>query len=549
MRFVLKLFAIVLCGLGLLACGAARAQETGGRVVLVLPFENRSGNPSLNWIGDSFPDTLDKRLTSAGFLALSRDDRTFAYVHLGLPEGFKPSRATAIKIAQQLDANFVIIGSFNVTQLAGASVAPDGATTPDATATESISIQAQMLSVDDLTLSAPVQDGGNLNHLFDAQNAIAWKLARLMDPQFNIAEQTFLAAPGGVPLPAFEDYIRGDNAATAEERLQRLKAAVALAPDYAAALLALGKEQYTQRDFAAAATTLAKVPPADRVALEANFYLGLARFNNANYAGAEQAFGFVASRLPLPEVVNDQGVALSRQGKDGVALFERASQADPSNEDYHYNLALALFRRGDTASAITQADAALKLKPEDHEANDLKARLGVVAVGTRLTANADSSFAPVERIIRAYSESSYRQAAFQMDQMRAARMASLPAADRTTQYVQTGREYLSQGLLPEAEGQFNLAIASDPRSAAAHAGLAQVREMSGQADAARKEARMSLQLQPNAAAWVVLGRLDYTANSLSLSTGDVIQALQLEPTNQGALALRQVLLQHGQSIP
>jgi len=549
MRVALKLLAVVLSGLGLLAGAAVQAQETGGRVVLVLPFENRSGNPSLNWIGDSFPDTLDKRLTSVGFLTLSRDDRTFAYVHLGLPEGFKPSRATAIKIAQQLDANFVIIGSFNVTQLAGASAAPDSSTSADATATESISIQAQVLSVDDLTLSAPVQDGGNLNHLFDTQNAIAWKLARLMDPQFNIAEQTFLAAPGGVPLPAFEDYIRGDNAATAEERLQRLKAAVALAPDYAAALLALGKEQYTQHDYAAAAATLAKVPPADRVALEANFYLGLARFNTANYGGAEQAFGFVASKLPLPEVVNDQGVALSRQGKDGVALFERASQADPSNEDYHYNLALALFRRGDTASAIQQADAALKLKPEDHEANDLRARLGVVPVGTRLTANADSSFAPVEGIIRVYSESSYRQAAFQMDQMRAMRMASLPAADRTAQYVQTGREYLAQGLLPEAEGQFNLAIASDPRSSAAHAGLAQVREMSGQADAARKEARMSLQLQPNAAAWVVLGRLDYTANSLNLSTGDVIQALQLEPTNPGALALRQVLLQHGQSIP
>jgi hypothetical protein len=47
MRFVLKLFAVVLGVLGLWAGAAARAQETGGRVVLVLPFENRSGNPSL----------------------------------------------------------------------------------------------------------------------------------------------------------------------------------------------------------------------------------------------------------------------------------------------------------------------------------------------------------------------------------------------------------------------------------------------------------------------------------------------------------------------
>ena len=547
MRFVLKLFAVMLGVLGLLAGAAARAQESGGRVVLVLPFENRSGNPSLSWIGESFPDTLDKRLTSVGFLTLSRDDRVFAYEHLGLPEGFKPSRATAIKIAQQLDANFIIIGSFNVTQPAGTTA--DGTTTAAATANESITIQAQVLSVDDLTLSAPVQGGANLDHLFDAENSIAWKIAHALDPHFNIAEQTFLAVPGAVVLPAFEDYIRGANAATSEERLQRLKAAVALAPDYAAALLALGKEQYAERDFTSAAATLAKVSPGDRVALETNFYLGLAWFNNANYAGAEEAFGFVAGRLPLPEVVNDQGVAMSRQGKDAVAQFQRASQADFSNEDYHYNLALALFRRGDTVNASHEVEAALKLKPEDKDAIDLRVRLATVTAGTRLTPNADSSFAPVERIERVYTEASYRQAAFEMDQMRAERLASLPPAERLAQNVQLGRDYLGQGLLPEAEGQFSAALAVDPRSAAAHAGLAQVRELSGQADAARKEARLSLQIQPNAAAWVVLGRLDYTANSLSLSSGDVIQALQLEPTNPGALALRQLLIQHGQAIP
>jgi len=548
MRFVLKLFAVVLGLVGLGAGTAARAQESGGRVVLVLPFENRSGNPSLSWIGDSFPDTLNKRMTSVGFLTLSRDDRVFAYDHLGLPEDFKPSRATTIKIAQQLDANFVIIGSFNVTQNAGAAAA-DGATAADATANESINIQAQVLSIDDLNLSAPVQDGANLNQLYDAENAIAWKLGRVLDPHFNIAEETFLAAPGGVALPAFEDYIRGVNAATPEERLQRLKAAVALAPDYAAALLALGKEQYAQRDYAAAAMTLARVPAGDRLALEANFYLGLARFNNANYAGAEDAFGFIVSRLPLPEVVNDEGVAQSRQGKDAVPLFERATQADPANEDYRFNLALALFRRGDTVSSAREADAALKMKPDDKEAQDLRGRLAAVPVGTRLTASADSSFAPVERIIRAYSESSYRQAAFQVDQIRVARLAALPPAERIAESVQLGRDYLAQDLLPEAEGQFNAVLAVDPRSAAAHAGLAQVREMSGQTEQARKEARMSLQIQSNAAAWVVLGRLDYAANALDLSTGDVIQALQLEPTNPEALALRQLLAQHGQNIP
>ena len=279
-----------------LPANAQAAAEPAGRVVLVLPFDNRSGDPSLNWVGDSFPDTLNKRLNSAGFLTISRDDRAFAYSHLGLPEDFQPSRATTIRIAQQLDANFVIIGSYTVqpaSSTANASVGADGKTS--VSGSSRISIQAQVLSVDKLTLSPAVEDSAELSRLFDAENAIAWKAARTLDPQFNVAEPTFLAAPGAVPLPAFEDYIRGTDAQNPAERLKRLQSAVSQVPNYPAAILALGKEQYVQRMYPAAAVTLAKVPRMDRLALEANFYLGLARFNTANYAEAAEAFAFVAT--------------------------------------------------------------------------------------------------------------------------------------------------------------------------------------------------------------------------------------------------------------
>jgi tetratricopeptide (TPR) repeat protein len=556
MRFPTKSFALFLALVAVFACGGAAAVaqapdvaqaggDAGGRVVLVLPFDNHSGNASLNWIGDSFPDTLNKRLTSAGFLTISHDDRQFAYDHLGLPTDFRPTRATTIRIAQQLDANYVVIGSYNV--VPGSAGGTSGGA--GGTSNSRITIQAKVLSIDALRLSPAVDDSAELMRLFDAENAIAWKVAGVIDPHFSVSEQTFLAATGGVPLPAFEDYIRGINATTDAERLKRLQNAVSQVPNYPAALLELGKEQYAQRDFDGAAATLAKVPKTDRLALEANFYLGLADFNSANYAAAQTAFAFVASRLPLPEVVNDEGVAVSRQGKDSVELFQRASDADPSDEDYRYNLAIAMFRRGDTAGAAREADAALKLKPRDNEAVELRAQLKKVAAGTKLNADADNGFSPLERIRRNYSETGFRQAAFQLDQMRAMRLAMLPADQRATEYTQLGREYLSEGLLPEAETQFQDALTASPNSADAHAGMAELREASGDATKARDEAKTSIIMKPNVAALLVLARLDLADKQMEACAQDISQALQLDSKNADAIALKLVVQQRGQTVP
>jgi len=515
----------------------ADIRQPGGRLVLVLPFDNRSGQANLSWIGDSFPYTLDQRLASAGYLTISPDDRQYALEHLGLPADFRPSRATAIRIAQTLDADFVILGSYNVTD--------------PGTPASRIEVQAQVLEVNQLRMSAPLLDSSELSRLFDVENAIAWKVAGRMDPHFAVAEQTFLAASGGVKLSSFEDYIRGTSAPTQEERLKRLQAAVAETPGYTAALLALGKEQYAAMQYEVAAATLAKVPPTDRMALEANFYRGLARFNIAKYAEAASAFAFVAASLPLPEVVNDQGVATSRQGHDAVPLFLQVIAADPNDADYHFNLAVALLGRNDIDGATREVQEALKLHGDDPEAAELLARLQATH---GVTANLKSvlsagGFDPTTRIRRTWSEASFRQAAFQLDQMRALQMATLPPAQQAAQYAQLGDQYMAQGLLPAAEQEFHNALAADPRNAAAHAGLAQVRERSGSADDARAEAQGSLELAPSAVAYLVLARLDLQANQLSESAYNVGNALRLEPDNSAALAIKAALAARGQGLP
>ncbi len=514
-----------------------------GRLLLVLPFENHTGQTSLDWIGQAFPEIFNRRLASAGFLPISRTDRVYALDHLGLPLNFHPSRASAIRLAQTLDADYVVFGSYTTTGTM-------------------LNTTAQVLDVTALKLGAQLNNQADLTHLLETLNSLAWQVTRQLDPTYAVAEQTFIATDSDLRLDAFENYVRGLTEGSIDERIRHLREAVRLSPHFYPAWLALGKAYFANQNFELAASTLGHLTKDDPNALEADFYRGLAFFYTGKYMDAEDAFAFDSTRLPLPEVVNNQGVAAARRGKDGTALFQQAIAADPNDVDYHFNLAVALRRRGDIAGAIREIDQAVKLRPQDSEAASLATTLhneqqnpGAAKVNASLnttqsgTQNNTSSNGPLERIKRTYNEASFHQAAFEMEEVQTMRLSALPPAERATALTKEGMQFFNRGLSLEAEREFQAALAGDSSSAAAHAGLAQVRERSGDLDAARQEANKSLQLQPNVTAHLVLARMDLQANQLSAAAGEVSQALKLEPANANAHGMKQALEQRGQQVP
>ncbi len=107
----------------------------------------------------------------------------------------------------------------------------------------------------------------------------------------------------------------------------------------------------------------------------------------------------------------------------------------------------------------------------------------------------------------------------------------------------------AQGLIPEAENEFQSALTASPTSAQAWAGLAEVREKSGDAVAAREEAQASIKLSPNASAYLVLARLELNGNQIAASAADVAKALKIEPNNTAALGMKQALASRGQNLP
>ncbi|HTD53811.1 MAG TPA: tetratricopeptide repeat protein, partial [Silvibacterium sp.] len=275
-------------------------------------------------------------------------------------------------------------------------------------------------------------------------------------------------------------------------------------------------------------------------------------FYTANYLKAEDAFAFVSLRLPLPEVVNNQGVAASRRGHDAAALFLQAVTADPKDPDYRFNLAVALRRRNDIPGAIREIDQELKLRPQDAEAQAFEKVLkdpGSVKVNPDKGKAIPDDSLPLERIKRNYNETGFRQAAFELEQVEAMRLGTLPPAERASALVKQGEQFMNAGLTLEAERQFQSALQANPSSALAHAGLAQVREHSGDFEASRREAQKSLALAPNVPAHLVLARLDLASNQLGTAATEVAQALKLEPANANAKGMKLALESRGQQVP
>jgi len=501
-----------------------------GRILLVLPFDNRSGQPSLEWVREAAPEILSSRFASAGFAPMSREDRRYALDHLGLPQGFHPSRASSLKLAETLDADSIVVGSYLT----------DGT---------GIVAQAQVVDVPHLRMSEPVSERGEMRDLASVFDSLAWKLTGQLDPGFSGSEETFVAAGAGLRLDAFEQYVRGITEPDQAERLRHLNQSVLLSPEFSPAWMALGREDYNGQQYEEAAAAFAKVGRGDPQlhgadALEAGFYRGLSLLFSGDYRKAEEAFDGVARVLPLAPVLNNEGVAVSRQGHDGIALFSQAEAADPNAADYHFNLAVSWKRQGKAAEALTELAQCLRLRPNDGEAQGLekawKSPNGSAGANPSPDASGQAELKadPLERIERNFDAVAFRQAAQMLDEMDAARLAQLTPLKRAQMLAGRAKDYLDRGLLLEAERLYLSAVAADGEVAQAHAGLAEVRERTGDAGAARNEALAALKIEPSIDAYLVLGRLDFAGGHLTEADKEAGDALNLEPANRAAQELR-----------
>lgn len=337
---------------------ASFAPALSARTVVVLPFANLSGDRNLDWVGESIGVTLQEALYSHGLLILGRDDRDEALQRLAIKPYTLLTRASVIKLGDELDSDLVLFGSFTINKASSES-----------NARPSVRITARLLDLRKLRQSPELQEAGTLDELTNLQNHLAWQALGQALPDSKIEEKLFLAGRPKIRLDAMEQYVRGLLAPEPEQQVRFWTTAARLDPLFSAPAFELGMHYFDDEKWKEAAEWLSKVKAIDSYHREALFFLGLAKYNQDDLAGAEAALRTVAKQVPLNEVFNNLGaVLLDSNPAEALDLFIKASQGDEADADYHFNAGYALWKLARFDEAAARFRAVLDRIPDDQDA-------------------------------------------------------------------------------------------------------------------------------------------------------------------------------------
>jgi tetratricopeptide (TPR) repeat protein len=532
---------------------AAEVSQQG--IYLVFPFENAGASPRLDWLGEGLEELTIERLSAAGLQVYSHAGRTGELDRSGLPPTAKLSRASMLRIAQSMDADYVVFGRF----------ASDG---------QALTVESQILRVSPTRLLPAIRETGPLDSLMDLHVRLLWRLLSANDHAYPPSLEVFSKAQRPLRLDAFEHYVRGLLASEDDPRLRELREAARLEPEWPDPDLAIGDAYYTRRDCESALIWFAKVPKTHDRYVEAVFATGVCRLLMNQPDRAEEVFvslqealrNNLVSGADLPEILNNLALARARQNKTpaAVADLRRAAELDPDEDDYPFNLGLLALGSNDFAGAADYFREASAREPDKAENRALMI-LALEKAGKKAEAEQERDTAtetfgpdalPVERLDakkdalvrleRVHTEMDTTALRLEIVSAGDSANAAVAAAtvDTPAAHIRRGRQELSAGRVDAAENEFRAALTSDTGSASAHLGLAEVYRRRGKLDDSAKELQASLEIRDSAAVRTTLARVYLEQKKPDLARAEAERALKLAPKYSDA----KELLDHLQKV-
>ena len=142
--------------------------------VLVLPFENTSGKPEFNWVGESFADSLADLLRIPNLNVISNEERKLVQTRLRIPLSNLPSLATSLKLARESNATILVAGRYNISPAAGDAAATISVTAKIVRVSEGRFMSEEL--ADGRRITRDISVGDALENLQTIQGQIAYQI-------------------------------------------------------------------------------------------------------------------------------------------------------------------------------------------------------------------------------------------------------------------------------------------------------------------------------------------------------------------------------------
>ena len=322
-------------------------------LVAVLPFENATGDPAIEYLSDGITECLINKLSRLNGLRVI--SRTSAF-------SFKGKKMEPTEIGRKLGVDALVLGSL-------AQRGP------------SLAISAELVSVRDATQLWGEKYARQADDVMQVEGEIAATIARTLRRKLSGEEKVKLTCTETSNPEAFRLYLRGrgflvGNQQEMDKSVDYFQQAVSRAPDYAMAYAGLA-EAYTTQAYLRAVDRIDAVGKAraavtraldlDPDLAEAHTALGLVRFYfEWDWEGADAALRRALELNPGSQAVNEEyGHFLSVMGRfdEGLARTREAARLDPLSVGPVHNLAIVAMVRGDYEEAAAGFRRAIDIDP------------------------------------------------------------------------------------------------------------------------------------------------------------------------------------------
>jgi tetratricopeptide (TPR) repeat protein len=569
---------------------AAAQTGSSAEIVLVLPFENVSNHPEYNWIGESFADSLSALLNKPGLIVVTSEERAVAYQRLRLPLTVLPSRATAIKIARELKASMIVIGTYNV--VVPPATSDDKSKPPVDKPFASISGEARVIRVNEGRMAGDIFDGAWAPRVYDfggqvvdlqkVHGELAYQILFQRDKALSFSRNQLVQEATKAPAQAFEAYQkclltaeRDPTRAIFCKNAMKLYAKENGGAVYPQAAFELGRFYLNQAQWKEAVEYFTMVQKKEAHYGEAQFYAGLAYWKTGDIPHALSTLVPLADEkvMPLVGVYNNAGavsVEAARNEKkpeertrlllQGITLLSRATDSSPDDTTVLFNYAYALFLNEKYADAAEKLEKVIAADQKDGQAYFLLAKTQERASHPEAANAADNQ---ARKNLSAYAKWQNdwqksqsvpnltlrsRDVLNQVDLSDLGRRRDKEAAsdNNTQEALSKIRDLYQQGRDDEALTEIRKVLIIEPTNAEAFLISGRINQRRGDQEAAIAALKTAIFWDPPPKmidAHILLGRIFLERGDLGEARKYAASAINIDPNNPEAMALqRQVTM-------